>query len=357
MAISKLDIAVAQLTVAIDAASEKAYKQLKVLIEKGVDPRTAVNAIYLSFQKQTLNAVLLELMAKSFTNLLQSQFTQSSMAEYKVGTMILSQKLYVNANAVAKAVVKVLNDHQNTFINLREASLKLFSGYGQQTTEVLTTNDVLPAYLKQAAKPFAAEVDVALAKATASTLETPALRAAYLKAIKAIEQGAAKVALDKAMQIASWEKSRYLSSRIASTELSRAYSRDMAKRIKQDGNQYVQVRPSGRHVSDMCDVFIKSDPLGLGSGIYRKGEAPVPPYHPWCLCRLISLVNIKTEKDPDYRPDAEIKYFNSLSKDEQKTILPSTEMRDELKQGLSLQQILNKRSPTEYNILKLDEVF
>ncbi len=74
--------------------------------------------------------------------------------------------------------------------------------------------------------------------------------------------------------------------RLARTESSRAYA--VATQEGARRNPWViglQYRLSGNHPKqDQCDSYASADPHGMGTGIYRIGEIPLPPVHPNCRC-------------------------------------------------------------------------
>jgi len=108
----------------------------------------------------------------------------------------------------------------------------------------------------------------------------------------AIEQGLDKYSLGKNIEKVIGEGvPRSSIKRVAKTELSYAYSHAKADTIiaEQDilpnAEAYIKVSLSPAHrIYDICDYM---------QGTYRADEAPLPPYHPNCLCRTETFLKIK----------------------------------------------------------------
>jgi hypothetical protein len=149
----------------------------------------------------------------------------------------------------------------------QELRKALYEGYNFQD-DPLKIIQPLPKYLQ-----------VEFDKFKAAQLKTPALRAAYLEAIRRAEAGAGMEAIEKQLRIAFYERNRYFANRIARTELHRAYTDQQARELMdQDRIQYVQIRLSSKHPKpDICDLHAQVDRYGLGPGIYPKADAPKPP--------------------------------------------------------------------------------
>ena len=346
-----------KLAINVDKAAKSAYQRFQQLLAQGLTPHAALAEVYLSFSAGSLNMAYAEAMAVAFTDLLKAKFTPDKMLDYSVGPVKLSQKLYQNGLEVSKKAEQIIKDHTKVMFDLRNLSLDLFSGYNQKSVEVLKVGDVLPEYLKATYAPFAKQVDIEFAKLTASNLQTAGLRAAYSAFLKKLEKGAAKKALENALRTSVYEKSRYLGGRISQTEAARAYSLRMARELKARNVDYVQWRLSGAHKKmDVCDHFAGQDTTGLGSGIYRKDDAPIAPLHPFCRCRLIGLVNVRPKTPPEIRPDAGRAYYDSLDEEQQKQVYPSEAMRKQIENGGDLIKILNTRNQEGYKIKTMGEI-
>lgn len=345
-----------QSSIDIDRLSLVAYKRLVKLIESGVPPQVAIEQIYLNFFESGYSYQVAVIMAKGFTEALQAPFTPKQLLDYPIGDIKLSTKLYSNSKKMGEQVEKILKEHTAVFHNLRQAALDVFSGYNQKPDgEVLRAKKILPRYLLDAAKPFSTEIDVALAKLTAEGLKTPGLRAAYLKAIDKIELGAGKVTLDKALKVASYEKQRYFANRIVQAETTLAYNRKQALKLKESDVEWVQLRPSGSHVPDICDVYLYADRYGMGEGVYKKLEAPTGHFHNFCRCRLVARPDLAPKPDAMLDANAERSYLESLVEEERNGLLPLG-ARAYVEKGGSLLDYMNQRKPEQYKIRTIGEL-
>jgi len=345
------------LNVDIDKLAKEKYVNLIQMLEAGISPQQALESIYLSFSKGFIPEYA-ALMAGAFTQLLQKPFTPTQMLEYPVGKLSLSSKIYVNAKEVAQEAKQIIENHLKGFIDLRKLALDLYSGYdiNPASQEVLQAKKVLPKYLKEAVGEFAGEVDRQIAKLIASDLKTPALRAAYLQLIDKVEKEAGKKALDNALRSATAEKMRYYANRMAQTEAVRAFNKQQAKKIQgRDDVEWVQVRYSGAHTYDYCNLFGDPDRYGMGQGVYPKDEAPVAPFHPHCRCKLVVRLDLQANPDAKLDVNAERAYLDSLSDEEAKGILPAG-ARKYIEDGGDLRDYLNSRSGKDYQIPLLGDV-
>ena len=231
-------------------------------------PRTAIDQIMREFNADTLIGF-----REAFSAVLQSSLGEQALKAWPVGGVKLSQRLYQNAQAVSATAKTIIEQHLKGLHNAQELRKALYEGYNFQK-DPLDIIKPLPKYLQ-----------VEFDKFKAAQLKTPALRAAYLEAIRKAEAGAGMDAIEKQLRIAFYERNRYFANRIARTELHRAYTDQQARELmEQDHIQYVQIRLSSKHPkTDICDYHAKVDLYGLGPGVYPKAEAPKPPFHPHCL--------------------------------------------------------------------------
>lgn len=249
-------------------AAEAAFVRLLEKIRAGDNPQAALKAVLKEF-----NASAIAGFAEALNAILESSLGPKQIAAYKVGKVKLSDALYANAQAVAANTQQIIEKHMQGLHDARELRKALYEGYSFQD-DPLKVIKPLPKYLQ-----------VEFDKFKAAALKTPALRAAYLEAIKKAEAGAGMDALEKALKVAFYERNRYFANRIARTELHRNYTDQVARELMEEEQiEYVQIRLSSKHPkTDICDRHAKLDAYGLGPGVYPKAEAPKPPFHPHCL--------------------------------------------------------------------------
>lgn len=116
----------------------------------------------------------------------------------------------------------------------------------------------------------------------------------------------------------------YEALRLARTETAAAHTDGMISSASMNpGYKGVKWLLSPSHpVRDICDHYAEQDIHGLGPGVYRKGQEPLFPPHPNCLCSLVaemedidSLINrlLEWERDPSSHPDIEELFQRELN--------------------------------------------
>lgn len=283
---------------------EAAYQRMLADIRNGASAQKAAERAFSSFSgeyKEQLAAALSERMTAAIG--------VTEIKDYPVSGGPLSRHLYAQAKATALSVANIVRTEAKGWHDSRKLAIDLYEGYGFRQKEALPVRIPLPTYLRQA---VGEEQDVfnawahsgsqplrqilgdpitgpalsrELAKIRATALKTPALRAAYLQAITALENGVGFDRISKALKTAWFERNRYFANRIAQTELHRAFTDTRAVEIVEDVEvQAVKLRMSSKHPRyDICDLLSKQDRYGLGPGVYPKDKAPKPPFHPHCL--------------------------------------------------------------------------
>lgn len=343
------DATVAGLTEQLDQAWEEYRRQVRA----GVAPRDAVDAVMQSFTgefQQTLTAAFAATMAGAVGS--------ASTATMTVDTVTLSASLYREADKAAAVVQALADAHARGFQDARRLALELFEGYGFRDEEILQINprnQRLPRYLREALLSddgIVGELQRLYARINASNLRTESLKAAYLQALDALEQGLGQDALEKRMRIAFYERMRYYATRIARTELAKAYAERQAVELMQDADvEFVQIRMSSRHPrTDICDAFARVDRYGLGPGVYPKALAPRPPFHPHCMCVASPRTDIRLGKTFTPRPDAERAFLDSLPDSDAARIAGSREKLAEALDGTSVIDIWNRNTDPAYRV-------
>ena len=113
--------------------------------------------------------------------------------------------------------------------------------------------------------------------------------------------------------------------------------------FQQERIQYVQIRLSSKHPkTDICDYHAKVDLYGLGPGVYPKAEAPKPPFHPYCGCRVVPCLSVRPKKPPKFNPNAERTFLATLPAKEAAQVAGSFEKRRRiLEDNASLEDLYN----------------
>jgi hypothetical protein len=293
------------------------FEKLKTRILAGVPPRDAVEEAISSF-----NGQYSALLATAFSAVLSQSVSSQAILDLKIGGLNLSQKLYLNGVGVSETVQQVVDRHLRGLGDARTLAFQIFEGYGFQPVEPLVfnpSNDKLPRYLREAILPdprSRSELARAFATIQVDNLSTPELQVAYrgvLRAIQRVSEGAGQEYLDRKIEIAFYERMRNFAKRISATEVHRAYMNNRAGEILQDDTtEFIKFDLSSSHqISDICDMFAKADPFGLGAGIYPKRYAPIPPLHPWCLCVLSPRPSL-TGRKWTYNDQADQQFLRKL---------------------------------------------
>ena len=251
--------------------------------------------------------------------------------------MKLSTRLHGLDNVLHNNVKMTVNNALRTHKTIKALAMELFDGYN--SPDKVLNDAELPKYLKKI-KRLTTRLYSGDAKAARESriykavsrdirkLKTPALRAAYQQALEAsatdkkralrkakkmLETGKSqeavnamltaerKAALDKALWVATQEKSRYYAERIARTESARAWYEGQLKNAKDDSNIFgFKWILSASHSHDDkdcdCDYNANAD-VGYGKGIYPKDDVPELPAHPNCMCHLKKVYTWEIEKD------------------------------------------------------------
>ncbi|KAB2929850.1 MAG: hypothetical protein F9K25_10145 [Candidatus Contendobacter sp.] len=330
----------AQSDAATRQAAERAFAALLGKIRAGAKPRAALDAVLKEF-----NADAIAGFREALNSILQSSLGVAEVKAYRVGRVKLADALYANAKAVAGISEQIIERHLQGVHNARELRKALYEGYNFQD-DPLDIIKPLPKYLQ-----------VEFDRFKSAALKTPALRAAYLDAIRKKEAGAGMEALEKALKVAFYERNRYYANRIARTELHRNYTDQVARELMEEEQiEYVQIRMSSKHPkTDICDRHAKLDAYGLGPGVYPKADAPKPPFHPHCYCVVSPKIDIFDAK-PRFNPKAERAFLAKLAPKEARDIAGSWEKLALAKKGETLEAIYNAGKDPLYRWKRLGEV-
>lgn len=312
---------------------ERAFADLLRLIDKGKPARDAVAEVMGQF-----NGKYAEMLQEGFSKMLGYSVGVEYVREYPIGKVTLSERLYWHAQEVGRLVEREVVRHAVAIEQGRDVALRLYDGYAGKG--VLPVKKALPRYIRQI-KPLARKYEVAAAKVAAAKLKTPALRAAYLEAIRAAERGVGAEALKKKLAVAFHEKSRHFASRIAQTELYRAYAGGVATELMQDTDvEFVQIRLSRTHPKeDICDFHANLDPHGLGPGVYKKDRCPVPPFHPFCRCLMAPRLDL-TGKRALLKPDAERAYLAKLPPEKAARVVGGVAKYERVMRGATVESVV-----------------
>jgi hypothetical protein len=342
---------------AIDESVRVAFQKVIADIQAGVEPRTAVQNAMDGFSGE-----MAAIMADGLSKLLSESIGSREVTAITVGGVSLSRHLYAESRAVSESVQGIVQRHVRGFQDARALALELFQGYGFRQDEPLKfnpTNQRLPKYLREALlsdQKTADELSLAFARIQVDKLSTPALQAAYRQLLDAIDKaeasGAGKLLLEKRINIAFYERVRYFAVRIARTELHRAYAAREVDLIMADVDiEYVQIRRApGRQEPCICVLMTGRNLYKLGPGVYPKAKAPIPPFHPFCMCVMSPRLDL-TGKTAAPRDDEGDAYFlRRVGEKEAGYIMGSQAKRDRVFAGASAESVANSGKDPLYMI-------
>jgi hypothetical protein len=337
---------------------QEAYEEIMSAIRSGVPPRDAVQAAMTSFTGEMAST-----MAVALSAILKEGISAVEVMVLQVGTVSLSRRLYAETLVASQAVEGAVTRHVAGFQDSRRLARDLFEGYDfrppdAELIKFNRANPILPKYMREALltdDKVAAELTRAFSRLQVDGLKSQALRAAYsdvLRAIDAVQAGAGDELLQKRIRIAFYERMRYFAERISRTELHRAYAQREAKMLMADAAvEFVQLRRApGRGAPCICLLMTGRDLYGLGPGVYPKALAPVPPFHPFCMCVQSPRLDLtgRIAKAPDDGVDA---YFlRRLGQGVAARVMGSQAKAEEVFSGVPALTVVNRGRDPLYHV-------
>ena len=334
------------------------FRDLVALIANGTAPRDAVQAVMEAFTGD-----MAQTMAAAMSGILGTAVGTEAILALEVGAVQLSRRLYAETTASGELVQGVVQRHVNGFTDARRLALELFEGYGfrapgAEPLQISPGNPKLPQYLRDALLSddgVLADMKRAFARIQVDNLATDALRAAYselLEAIDAAQAGSGAALLEKRLEVAWFERVRYFASRVARTELHRAYAEREALLLMDDADvEFIQVRRApGRGGPCICLLFTGRDLYGLGPGVYPKALAPRPPFHPFCMCVNSPRLDLTGASAKERDPGADAYFLNRLDPSISARVMGSQGKRDAVLRGMTPEQVVNSTRDPLYHV-------
>lgn len=326
----------------IDRLARRAYEDLLRRIRAGESPRAAADAVLAAFRGPYYDQI-----ADALSAILLDSIGPAAVKAWPVGRVKLSQALYAHHRAISAATAATVNAHLQGLHSARDLAKTLYEGY-EFKPDTLRVVAKLPKYLR-----------VEFDRAKAARLKTPALRAAYLQAIRQAEAGAGQAALENVLKVAFYERNRYLANRIARTEIARAQNTQIARELLADDQiGFVQIRLSSKHPRpDICDLHAKLDAYGLGPGVYPKAEAPLPAFHPHCYCQIRPILAIPPDRKVKARPNAARAFLKALPAAEARQVMGGQErLRRVLEDGDSVEDVVDTNVDPLYHARRMGDI-
>lgn len=239
----------------------------------------------------------------------KKEWTRNLAEAWDSSGMKLSDKLHGAEQKMHNMIADTVRQQMRRNAAWTDAARALYDGY-EQGGDVVRAQD-LPQYIKQVRKATLGDRKAIQTQKKAlgnivrlgrNGAPNKALRASYVQLVKAVQEGTEEQ-LEKAIQVAVNEKSRYVAERIVRTEMARAYADGFLRKAMDDDDIVaIRFKLGTRHPKfDICDLYAGADLYGLGKGVYPKDKVPPLPVHPHCLCRYVELyageVDLSKERD------------------------------------------------------------
>ncbi len=333
--------------------AEAALDDALQLMSEGMAPREALAQV-----TQTFTGQYYEALSSAFTMVLGDYVGIADIKALNISGIDLSDALYTHIQRTNVTAQQVINDHMKGFVQARNLAMDLYEGYGFKD-DPLKVKAKLPKYLRQALKDPAIDDGYRrlLAQIRTNQIKTPALKAGYQQLLDGLENGIGQARLKKLLKTAWFERNRYFANRIAQTETSRAYMNGVAQELMADDQVvWVQYEMSRTHPQvDICDRHAKLNAYGQGPGIYPKAQAPKPPAHPFCRCKITPRYDVEAEPGKPIK-NAERSFMAVLDSRDQRLIAGSRAKLEAFKKGKTLESIYNGSAKPMYGWKKLSDV-
>lgn len=289
----------------------------------------------MQLMKPTLQADLTNSFIAGYGNDVPYSTKSISMAmaeSWAADNLTLSSRLYGRSKAIKQSVADTLTQAFKTNKAVRDTAKSIFDGYGNggiipEASLPKFINDLTKLNITGSSTPEAKQLQRKVLRSVrdkVSRLTTPGVRAAYTELTHAIDKGNEE-RINKALETAVQEKTRYNAERIARTENARAYADGQVNRYMNDDDVVAyKWRLAARHPRfDICDFYANADLYGLGKGVYPKDKLPTLPAHPHCMCHIQPLTELDIQENKQHKGinQAGLDYIQTLTKPNQEVLL------------------------------------
>lgn len=345
----------------IDAMAAAALVDLLALMADGVAPDKAVTQVL-----DTFNGAFETQLQRALTRVLGRSVTARQVAVMPVGGLPLSARLYAQAARTSLEVEVLVRQHAAGMHDARALAIRLYDGYspkdGVQRPLEARSMAKLPKPLRELMRADiklkgSYEQLLAEVQAAAARLKTGALKAAYTEAIDQWAKGKGQEALERKLDVAFKEKTRYHANRIAQTELARAHQDKVgAELMLDDSISVVQIVMAPKHpLADICDFHAKADLFGLGKGCYPKAKAPKPTFHPFCRCIARSRPDLSAVNAREV-PGGVAAHLRKLPPSDAARVAGSMARLQDLLNGADLDAVINVGKNPAYHLSRLGQL-
>lgn len=328
--------------------ANKVIYRLYDLLLQGVKIDTAISAVSKEFPEvfklNNMRAGLVEAAAYGYgivpsvvAGAVKKEWTRNLGESWDESGMKLSEKLHGAGQRMRNAIAGTVRQQMRHNAAWMDAARALYDGY-DKSGDVVREQD-LPNYIRQVRKAVTGDRKAIQTQKKAlgniirlgrNGAPNKALRASYAKLVQTVQEGTEEQ-LEKAVQVAVNEKSRYVAERIIRTEMARAYADGFWRKALDDTDVVaVKFKLGTRHPKfDICDLYAGADLYGLGKGVYPKDKVPPLPVHPHCLCRYVELYagEVDLSKERNQTQAGGNKWLEGLSEARRAEVLGRTGLR------------------------------
>ena len=320
-------------------------KEIKKLIAEGKTPEKAVRLAYekypvMKVMETEISPQLITEMDRGAKGVFPLKILKDATAlVWTADQLTLSQRTTKGGKEITKEVAKIIKDAIKKGDTIEKTALKLFDGYGYG--HVLPTQDI-PEFMKKLAdigrmKDYKGREFRKTLRSVERQLKRTnitGMKIAYKEMKRAIEVGNEEK-INKAIYVATQEKTRYFARRIARTEMARAYGDGVMGAFGEDDDCVAfQWRISSGHpFSDICNLYASADLYGMGEGIFPKDKVPSLPLHPNCMCHLRPIMDgseLLKGNEKEQIEKGGMAYIKNLKKYDQERLLGERGRKDVL---------------------------
>jgi hypothetical protein len=341
----------------LDGQALVAYQDLIELIRNGVAPRDAVAQVMQDFGDD-----MAATMAAALTAVQGEEVKPEDAQQILIGHVSLNSRLLDESSELAGIVNGMHDAQERAFSDLELFALSVYLSYklrkpGESTPAITPRNAAIPERVRITLlrTPGVQNAIAAAFDRLAPEGLTPAqLQKAYdgmLRDFVAIKKGIAAEELEKRMKFAFFDRLLNFAKRIVWTKVHGLFARGIAESIMADpAVRWIQVmRSTIKAPPCMCDLFTGRDKYGQGKGVYPKEFAPLPTYHPNCLCWWRRRPDINARPtEPD--ADADAYFLRNIGRPIAARISGSRAKLARILRGEGAEAVINESRMPQYQI-------
>lgn len=331
-----------------DKAVDAFEKEIKKLLAQGKTPEEAVKLAYekypvMEIMEKEINLQLISEMNRGANGAFPLNVLRDATAlVWTADKLTLSQRTTKNNKEIIKQAADIIANAIKKGKSVQKTALALFDGYGYG--HVLPAQDI-PKFMKKLSE--IGKLNDYKGREFRKTLRdverqlkrvnVQGMKIAYGKIKEAIETGNEKK-INKAVYVATQERTRYFARRIARTELARAYGDGVMAKWENDEDcvAFQWKLSTGHPFCDICDLHAHADLYGMGPGIFPKDKVPRLPVHPNCMCHLRPVMEgskLLQGKEKEQIDKGGMTYIKTLDKHDQERLLGVHGRLEVLKSG------------------------